>query len=231
MRKVEESMLAPAIRNARVIPNGVDVSVFSLGDQQEARTLVGIAREAKVLLFVGNRTRSSRWKDYPMMESAVERVADRLPEKSLIIVCLGEKGETERIGRAEARFIGYQQEPAIVAQYYRAADIYVHAARADTFPNTVLEALACGSPVVATGVGGIPEQIDDGVTGFVTNRGDAAHMATRIEQLLSDDDLRKRMGVQAAQSVHNRFGLRRHVKNYLDWYNEILEDSQSKKGE
>jgi glycosyltransferase involved in cell wall biosynthesis len=47
-----------------------------------------------------------------------------------------------------------------VARYYQAADLYVHAAPADTFPNTVLEALACGTPVVATAIAGIPEQVE-----------------------------------------------------------------------
>jgi len=66
---------------------------------------------------------------------------------------------TERIGQAEVKFVPYQSSPEDVAKYYQIADVYVHAARADTFPNTVLEALACGAPVVATAVGGIPEQI------------------------------------------------------------------------
>ena len=61
--------------------------------------------------------------------------------------------------------------------YYQAADIYIHAAKADTFPNVVLEALACGLPVVATAVGGIPEQIDHERTGFLVPPGDAAGMA------------------------------------------------------
>ena len=57
------------------------------------------------------------------------------------------------------RFVGHQKSAQTVAQYYQAADVYLHAATADTFPRAVLEALACGTPVVATGVGGIPEQV------------------------------------------------------------------------
>src|SRR5439155_7431909 len=82
----------------------------------------------------------------------------QLRERSLLIV-LGDAAPAEQIGASELRFVPYRSDAETVARYYQAADIYVHAARADTFPSTVLEALACGTPVVATAVGGIPEQV------------------------------------------------------------------------
>lgn len=79
-------------------------------------------------------------------------------------------------------------------------------------------------------MGGIPQQIEDGIAGFIINLGDAIHMADRIEKLLSDDGLRKRMGVQAGQSADKRFDLNRQVEDYLGLYYEILENWHSKKG-
>ncbi|HLA82594.1 MAG TPA: glycosyltransferase, partial [Thermoleophilia bacterium] len=125
-------------------------------------------------------------------------------------------------GQAEVCFVPYQKDPESVASYYQAADVYVHAARADTFPNTVLEALACGTPVVATSVGGIPEQVEEGVTGFLTPPGDARAMATRTEQLLSDNPLRQRFAAAAVQSARRRFNLDRQVNDYLAWYQELI---------
>jgi glycosyltransferase involved in cell wall biosynthesis len=231
MRRVEQSILAPAIVEARVIYNGLDLAVFRPGDQERARTELGIPLDVNVLLFVGFATRSNIWKDYPTMESAVRRVADRLRGKRLLLICLGEKGEQEHLGDVKIWFMGYQNDDETVARYYQAADVYVHAARADTFPNTVIEALSCGTPVVATAVGGIPEQIEDGVTGFLVDRGDAAQMATRIEQLLSDNDLRMRMGTQAFEDARRRFDLNRQAEEYLEWYYRILANWQCKEGE
>ena len=78
--------------------------------------------------------------------------------------------------------------------------------RIDT-PTTILEALACGTPVVVTAVGGIPEQIEDGITGYLTPPGDAEAMAARIVQLFEDDGLRARVGVQAAEDARKRIDL------------------------
>jgi glycosyltransferase involved in cell wall biosynthesis len=121
------------------------------------------------------------------------------------------------------RFVEYQTDPRAVARYYQAADVYVHAARADTFPNTILEAQACGTPVVATAVGGIPEQIDDGRTGLLVPPGDAAALAERIARLLGDNDLRARLGEQAAADARDRFDLNRQADTYLDWYRDLVE--------
>ena len=226
MRKVEQSVLAPAIVEARVIPNGVDLTIFYPGDRREARAMLVIPQDAKMLLFVGHATWSNPWRDYAILEAAVKRVAERLPDERVILVCLGEERRPERVGRAEVQFIGYQKDPATVARFYQAADIYLHASKADTFPNTVLEALACGTPVVATAVGGVPEQMKDGATGFLVPPGDAEAMVKAIITLLTDDALRMRLARSAAEDAQRRFSVNRQVDDYTGWYREILENWQ-----
>lgn len=222
MHKVEQSMLAPAIVEARVIHNGVDLTIFYPGDRQYARAMLGIPQAAKVLLFVGNTTLNNPWRDYATLEQAVKQVAEGLPDERVILVCLGEEQEPKRIGKAEVQFIGYRNDPVSVAYFYQAADIYSFASKADTFPNTVLEALACGTPVVATTVCGIPEQIEDGFTGFLVTPGDVKAMAARIEMLLRNEDLRLQLGENAAEHARRRFDLNHQAKEYLTWYEEIV---------
>ena len=142
----------------------------------------------------------------------------------LLLLALGEAARSQWIGRVELRFVPFQENPQVVAQYYQAADIYLHASRADTFPTSVLEALACGTPVVATAVGGIPEQIADGETGYLVPAGDSLAMAARVKQLLENGDLRQRMGARAAETAVDRFGLQRMVEDYLAFYEQIVVD-------
>ena len=113
-----------------------------------------------------------------------------------------------------------------LAQYYQAADVYVHAAKSDTFPNTVLEALACGLPVVATAVDGIPEQIEENRSGFLVQAGEADAMANRVIHLLTSEQIRTSMGTAAAEIASRSFGIQRQVQAYLDWYGQILSSSQ-----
>jgi glycosyltransferase involved in cell wall biosynthesis len=122
--------------------------------------------------------------------------------------------------------------------------MYIHAAKADTFPNSVLEALACGIPVVGTAVGGIPEQVKplrglgeratgvtfhgpEEATGVLVPVGDAEDMAASLIALASDDSLRERLGANAAMDARERFGLERQARQYLAWYRELLLSAHS----
>jgi len=116
--------------------------------------------DAAILLFVGHGTRSNPWKDYATMEGALVVIAARNERSKLLLLCLGEELSEECFGYARIRFVGYQKNPVTVTQFYQAADVYLHAAKAETFPNTILEALACG----------IPERVEDGVTGFLVRQ-------------------------------------------------------------
>lgn len=238
MRKVEQSMLAPGIVESRVIPNGVDMSVFQPGDMQQARRQLGIPAAGWVLLFAADGIRHSPWKDYVTLRSAVAQVAERLRGEPVLFLAVGESGPSERIGQAEVRFVPYREDPQVMAAYYRAADLYLHAARADTFPNTVIEALACGTPVVATAVGGIPEQIKslprdarcghsaDEATGILVAPGDAAALADAVERLLRDSSLRRQLRNQCVRD-RARFDLRLQADRYLAWYSEAAKRHRS----
>lgn len=140
----------------------------------------------------------------------------------MLCIALGEAAPPKRIGNIEIRFIPYQKNPQRVARYYQATDLYLHPARAEVWGLTITEALACGTPVVASAVGGIPEQIIEGRTGCLVPVGDARAMAGRVLGLLEDEELRLRMGREAAEDAARRFGLERMAGEYLSFYRAIL---------
>lgn len=220
MDKVDRSMLKPGIVAARVIPNGVDQKVFHPADRAEAREKLHLPLDAKILLFAANGIRENIWKDYKTLQSAIAEIAKS--GTKVLCIALGEDAPPEQIGDVKIRFVPYQKDPETVARYHQAADVYVHPARVETFPTTVLEALACGTPVVASAVGGIPEQVIEGRTGFLVPVGDAHAMAGRVLKLLEDEGLRKEMGRQAEEDAERRFGVEMMVGEYLAFYREIL---------
>lgn len=237
MRKVEQSLLRPYIAESRVIPNGVDLSVFRPAEKGAARTALGLSQEAAIVLFAAHRAQTNIYKDYKTLRVAMEEVAQKMT-RPLLFLCLGGDAGIERTGNAELRSVSYEKNPNIVAQYYQAADLYVHASRADTFPCSVLEALACGTPVIASNVGGIPEQIKgwgglnskavdvnrygaNDATGALVPTGDPEAIAEGVRSLLRDDSLRHQMSKNASTDVRKRFDVKQQADQYLQWYTDL----------
>jgi glycosyltransferase involved in cell wall biosynthesis len=222
-----------------VIPHGIDLTEFKPISRAIARADLNIPQDADVLLFAANGIRQNIWKDYVTMRAAVEMVSTQLKGRNIVFIALGDVGPSDHIGSTEIRFIPYQRDPVAVARFYSAADLYVHGTRADTFPNVILEALACGTPVIGTAVGGIPEQIKgvgalgasvhplnthgtDTATGMLVPAGEPEAMAHGIRGLLLDTELRRALSVNALADARERFDLQRQVSDYLQWYCEIL---------
>jgi glycosyltransferase involved in cell wall biosynthesis len=240
MDQVDQSMLRPGIVEQRVIYNGVDTSVFQPPtDKRALRQKLGIPLDARVILFAANGIRQNQFKDYSTMRITLERLVEMLPETPIWFVALGEDAPSEMLSEhARIHFVPFQKSLSLVADYYGAADVYLHAAKADTFPNVVLEALSCGLPVVATAVGGIPEQVmglalndamttlnradRETATGALTAKGDSAALAQALAILLPDETLRAQLGANAVRHVQQNFTLAQQTQGYLDWYEEIL---------
>lgn len=223
--QVNRSMLVGSIRRSRVIHNGVNLSTFYPANKQDVRALLNIPVDADVLLFVAGGVQNL-FKDFKTIQESIQRIANESKERRVIFLALGGDGSTKHVGNVEIRSVPYINDPDQVANYYRAADVYMHAAHADAFPNVILEALACGTPVIATAVGGIPEQVVDGQTGFLTRPGDPDHMSTSVKRLLNDKVLHSKISSAAAQYAQKNFGLSRMVDDYLRFYEEILDNQK-----
>lgn len=243
MDKVHRSMLTPAIVESRVIPNGVDLSIFSPTNKKTVREQIGLPQDADVLVLAAYGLRRDRWKDFTTMKAVVELMGKEQRTRPIIFIVLGEEGTSGAVGNVRVLFVERQTVPKAVAQYYQAADLYIHAARADTFPNNVIESLACGTPVIATAVGGIPEQIKglsmespvaismamnlksyphEQATGILVPQGDPEIISKMVNHLLGNRELLRRLGDNASADAGQRFGLNTQVDSYLTWYQQIL---------
>jgi glycosyltransferase involved in cell wall biosynthesis len=222
MEKVKKSMLVTGVVESKVIHYGIDLSVYKPADILQSRRSLGIPEGAIVVLFSANGIRNNIFKDFSTMRAAIALAAQRFKKKKLLFLAMGEDGPVQKVGEAQVHFVPFQRNPSDVAQYCQASDIYIHAAREEAWGRSITEALACGTPVVATAVGGIPEQIKDGETGFLVPKGDAEAMADRLVRLAEDGELRCRLGKNASDDVKIRFDLERQTSDYLNWYSEII---------
>jgi len=152
------------------------------------------------LLYVG---RISREKDLDVLAAAYDKVRKAGQPVRLFLVGHGPYSETLAAALPDAVFLGYLTGESL-ATAYASADIFVFPSTTDTFGNVVIEAQASGLPVIVSDLGGPKELVEDGVNGLVTKAHDVKDVARAITLLVSDQDMRARMGKKARQSVVDR---------------------------
>lgn len=118
--------------------------------------------------------------------------------------------------------LGYQSGEPLRQLIARAAAVVVPSEWYENCPMSVLEAMACGKPVIGSRMGGIPELVEDGVTGRLFESGNAEQLATVMRELLGSPDLRSSMGVKARAAVEQRFSLEQHNARLLALYEFLL---------
>jgi D-inositol-3-phosphate glycosyltransferase len=210
-----------------VIPGGVDLERFTPLPRAAARARLGLDARQKILLFVG---RIQRLKGLEILIRAFARLADI--EAQLLIVG-GRPGTSPesreiarlqhlagRLGVAErTHFLGAVAHEELPA-YYSAADVSVMPSSYESFGLVAVESLACGTPVVATRVGGLRSIVRDGETGLLVPWRDAGLFAERLRRVLTDDELRGRLARQARPSVL-QYGWDRIADEHLALYAEV----------
>ncbi|MBI3568276.1 MAG: glycosyltransferase [Gemmatimonadetes bacterium] len=231
--RVRRSILAPAVRELRVIPYGVDLDFYTPSDRRAARIALGLDPDRPMFLCHDNCLRERTFKDGAQFRGALERVGAAAAGAQWI--ALGAPGDDVRLGNVTLRRFSAGADDATVVRLLQAADAYVHPARADTSPLSVLEALACGTPVVATAVGGIPEQLKSGglagaidtargaaPTGAVVPGGDAGALAAVLDAFAQREGAwRAALGHEARRDAERRFDRRRHERDYLEWMRSL----------
>ncbi|MGB7537548.1 MAG: glycosyltransferase [Anaerolineales bacterium] len=205
----------------RVIRNSVDTALFKPGGRRAARAALGLDPKRRIIMVSGNHLKVNPWKGYGWILDTAERMSRIKQLPPVDFLCVGDEGEPVVFGGVRIVFAGFVKDPSRMPAWYRAADVYFHPSRADTAPYSVLEAMATGVPVVATSVGGIPEQVEDGRTGYLTAPGDSAAMAARLAALLAKPEKAAAMGKRARARAVDLFDFKRLTGEFIDWMGEI----------
>lgn len=195
----------------------------SAGGEPE-RSLHPLTRKTRSCQLVMTAGRLSTDKGIHVLLDAVPAVLARAPDARFVIC-----GDGDQRGRLKQQvrdlgivgfvvFAGFRND---LDQWMPNADLFVLPSFTEGLPNVLLEAHAGGVPVVATAVGGTPELVADGHTGWLVPPGDPKAMADRIVQLLADEDLRSRMGQAARKRVRRHFSFEIQAQEYRDLFDEL----------
>jgi len=220
------SALIPRER-IHLIYNGVDPTAFDTVEPDR----LGFAPQDVV---VGRTSRFGRGKNIELLIEAMRRLLPRYPRAALALV-----GEDSKVPGAEPMgqrlracaaplgdrcvFTGCVEEPEALIKGF---DIGTCSSRADNegIPNSLLEPMAAGKPVVTTDTGDVRELVSDGVEGFVVPDGDVEAFAGALGRLIGDPDRRARMGQAARRKIAARFDLARQAAAYAALYRRLLDE-------
>ena len=204
-----------------VIPNFVCASDYNRHPVDELRKTLAPNDEA-LLVHVSNFRPVKRPVD---CVEIFARVVKKVTNVRLVMVGDGsERMNVEHRARClgiyeKCSFVGKQ--PNIV-DYLSASDVLLLPSEQESFGLAALEAMACEVPVIASRVGGVPEVVTDGETGFLSEVGDIEKMAEDAARLLADADLRQEMGRRARESALSRYRTDIVIPQYLEFYEEVL---------
>jgi D-inositol-3-phosphate glycosyltransferase len=190
-----------------IVPLGVETAFFGPGDRAQARRATGLPRGVPLLLGVG---RIQPLKGFDVAVRALALLDDRAPDAHLVVIGgpSGPAGEAElerlrtlvqAFGLKDRVHLLPPQPHELLSTFYRAADVVLVPSRSESFGLVALEAGACGTPVVASAVGGLTTLVDDGVTGFLVETRDAAAFADAAASILGNPVLAAAMGDAAAR--------------------------------
>ena len=198
--------------NCTVIQNGIDVSTFRYREKEECRQELGLSQEDQILLFVADKLDYPR-KGYHILLDALTK----LDEVLLVAVGHG-AGDSERIIN-----LGTITDEHHLALVYGAADVFVIPSLDDNLPNTVLESLCCGTPVVGFNKGGIPEMIKHATCGLIVENPDANSLTEGVRQALDRDWDRETISKQAT----DQYGTYKCATQYLELYQKVLDQHRN----
>lgn len=208
----------------RVIRNGVDLARYGERQSEGIRERLGIGQSDFVLACVG---RLVELKGHNILIEAFKLLKPRRPLRLLII---GDGPDRKRYEELAARlglggtvqFLGQRDDvPALLG----ASDCFALASSTEGLSCSIVEAMAAGLPVVATDVGGNPELVQDGFSGYLVQYGDAATLAERLQSLIDDEAKRKTFGANSLEIAGN-YSMDEMMKEYTTNYREMLGERQ-----
>ena len=188
-----------------VVPNGVDLECFRPRDKSGTRRILGLSDQVPVILYAGRITES---KGVGYLAAAMPAVVKECED--VVFVLLGEGNLRLKISkfgeemgiRQHILFAGYRPHDEL-PMWLNAADLLVLPSLSEGRPNIILEAMACGIPIVATRVGGIPELIRDGENGILVPPNDVEALTKAILAVLKMDDRRETFGKRARETLES----------------------------
>lgn len=214
----DQARKSPLILDATVtvIPNAVDSDTFCPRSTEGVPSALNIPESHQIVLFLASSTERTR-KGFDLFADAVEEAS--VGETTFISIGGGKPRLAEHLDHVHLGHIGSDQ---LLSVFYGMSDIFVIPSRQDNLPNTVLESMASGTPVVGFNTGGIPDMVRPGETGWLAESESIRALRGAVEQALSDEGVLERRSARCREVVEEEYTLDVQAQAYRTLYEEMI---------
>lgn len=204
-----------------VIPNGIDTSTFYPVDKGEARKHIGLDPHKKTILFGGISALADPRKGGLLLSESLKQLSQKYSADDVQLLVFGAEQKNAYLFDFPVTYLGYVDKEDDLRIAYNAADITVVPSKYENFPNTILESLSCGTPVVGFDIGGNPDMIDHRKNGYLSKPYEIDDLTNGLIFCLENND-KNLLGVNARKKVIDNFKIEDIAKRYIHLYKEVL---------
>ena len=216
-RQAEQSQIL-AGKPISVIHNGIDVDVFCPGNRRKARQELGLPEEGLFLLLAGQTIEGINQGIAQQAAAALNKLQD--PKFTALLVGRSASKVAATL-TMPFRVLPFQETPEAMARCYRAADLTLVSSEVETFGRIAAESQSCGTPVISSDAGGLPEVVGHGIGGLVVPNRSAEGFEAALRQLLPDPGLRSQLAQGGLNWVRERFADDNITQQYLNLYQQL----------
>ena len=210
-------------RPIEIIPNCIDTTVYKPIDKKYARELLNLPQDKKIIGFGALRATSAPRKGFHLLLPSLGVVGDSNLGKNVELAVFGASQSKNGANLSlKTHYHGEINDEFTLAAFYSAVDVYVLPSSEDNLPNTVMEALACGTPCVAFSIGGVPDMIDHHENGYLCRPFDCQDLADGILWILENEERREALSKNARQKVLTTYEPRIVGNQYLNLYQKLV---------
>ena len=212
-------------KNLRIetIPNGLDLQRYKPVERKVVRSLLNLPQNKQLLLFGAMNATSDRRKGFHLLEPALQRLCQSGWQDKIELVIVGASRSHDRADLGfKTHYLGKLHDDISLAQVYAAADVFVAPSLQDNLPNTVVEAISCGTPCVAFNIGGMSEIIEHYSNGYLARAYQIEDLAKGIAWVLEDKQRHQKLSDRARATAERQFAMELQASRYASLYDEIV---------
>jgi glycosyltransferase involved in cell wall biosynthesis len=203
------------------IPYGIDTEAYQPIDTQKCREVLGIPKNHKVIMFGATNLKDSR-KGGDLLFKILENLPTSLKAETVLLTIGNQGAEFAKQIGMKVVSLGYLNSDRLKSIAYSAADLFIFPTRADNLPLVLQESMACGTPMVSFKIGGVPDLVRPGITGYLALPEDTQDFCDGIVKLLEDEPLRKKMSENCRDIALKEYNLDLQAQLYMELYKQVL---------